>query len=128
MNMTYHASVWIDHREAKIFEITASDATTSHVADERPQYHIHGKADHIDKGQVAMDRAMLDAVADKLKAAKGILIVGPGNAKTVFKSYLDEHRPEIGKNVWDVQPSDHPTGAQLVATARSWFHAQDRMH
>ena len=125
--MTYHASVWIDHREAKIFEITASDATTSHVTDERPQYHIHSKADHIDKGQVPMDRAMLDAVADKLKAAKGILIVGPGNAKTALKAFLEEHYAAIAANIWDVQPSDHPSDAQLIASARTWFHAQDRM-
>lgn len=125
--MTYHACVWIDHREANIFEITASDATTSHVTDERPQYHIHGRADHIDKGQVAMDRAMLDAVADKLKAAKGILIVGPGNAKTALKAFLEEHYAAIAANIWDVQSSDHPSDAQLIASARTWFHAQDRM-
>lgn len=126
--MTYHACVWIDHREARVFELTATDATTAHVTDDRPSHHIHRKADHVGLGKAEMDPAMLAEVADKLEAAKGILIVGPGNAKTAFKSYLDDHRPEISKNVWDVQPSDHPTDAQLIATARSWFQGQDRMH
>lgn len=125
--MTFHVCVWIDQREAKIFELTATEVAASHVEDGRPNHHIHRKADHVDKGTVQMDPHLLGDVAAKLKAAKGILIVGPGKAKTVLKTYLDDHHPEVAKYVWDVQASDHPSDAQLVASARSWFHAQDRM-
>ncbi len=126
--MTYHVCVWIDHREAKIFELTSTDVATSHVNDGRPHHHVHRKADHVGQGKVEMDHEMLSAVAAKLKPAKAILIVGLGLAKTELKSWLDKHNPDIAKNVWDVQSSDHPTDAQVVAAARSWFHAQDKMH
>jgi len=119
--MTYHACVWIDQREAKIFELSATDVAASHVSDGKPHHHLHSKDEHA-------HQEMLADVAARLKPAKAILIVGPGQAKTAFKHYLDAHNPDIAKNVWDVQASDHPTDAQVVAAARSWFHAQDRMH
>lgn len=126
--MTFHACVWIDQREAKIFGITSSGSTKQQVTDDRPVHHLHRKADHVGLGTVQMDETMLRQVADALATAKGILIVGPGKAKTVLRSYLDRHAPELAKRVWDVQASDHPTDAGLVATARAYFHAADRMH
>lgn len=126
--MTYHTCVWIDHREAKIFELTADEARLTHVEDERPAHHLHRRANHLGLGTIELDETMLAEVADKLRTAKGILIVGPGKAKTALKAYIDERHPEIARNVWDVQASDHPTDRELVASARSWFHAQDRMH
>ncbi len=54
--------------------------------------------------------------------------MGPGKARTVFKSYLNEQFPSVASNVWDVQTSDHPTDREIIAAARTWFHAQDRMH
>ena len=39
--MTYHACVWIDHDQAKIFEVTAVDASTSTVKSDKPRHHIH---------------------------------------------------------------------------------------
>lgn len=126
--MTYHACVWIDQREARIFEITATEATKQEVTDHRPVHHLHRKADHVGLGKVEMDDAMLRAVADALGQAKGILIVGPGMAKTMLKSYLDKHAPEVTRHVWDVRTMDHPTDAGLVAAAREYFRAADRMH
>ena len=51
-------------------------------------------------------------------AAKAILIVGPGEAKTGFKAWLEHKHPAIAANVWDVQSADHPTEGQLAAMAR----------
>ena len=125
--MTFHVCVWIDQREARIFDVGATDSSVARVADDRPVHHLHRKANHVGLGTVEMDPDMLGEVADKLGAPKGILIVGPGKAKTVLKAYLDDKHPEIARNVWDVQPGDHPTDAELVATARAWFRAQNRM-
>jgi stalled ribosome rescue protein Dom34 len=127
MPMSYHTCVWIDHREAKIFEIAATDVITSHVKDDRPHHHIHRKANHVGFGTEPTDPVMLDEIAEKLRGAKAILIVGPGKAKTDLKSFLENRHAQIGRNVWDVQASDHPSDAELVASARSWFRAQDRL-
>ena len=126
--MTFHACVWIDQRHAKIFRVGAMGADMQSVTDDRPEHHIHRKADHVGLGTVEMDHALMREVADSLRPAEAILIMGPGKAKTVFKAYLDENYPDVAHRVWDVRTSDHPTDAQIVAEARSWFRTQDRMH
>jgi hypothetical protein len=126
--MSFHACVWIDHRQAKIFQIGAMTADLQSVTADGPARHLHRKANHVGLGTVEMDPDLMHEVAENLGVADAILIMGPGKAKTVFKGYLDEHFPEIAHRVWDVRPSDHPTDAQIVAEARSWFRAQDRMH
>jgi len=126
--MTFHACVWIDQRHAKIFRIGAMTADMQSVSDERPEQHIHRKANHVGLGTLEMDRELMREVAEALGSAEAILIIGPGKAKTVFKAYLDEHFPDVAHRVWDVRTSDHPTDTQIVAEARAWFHALDRMH
>lgn len=126
--MSYHACVWIDQKQAKVFEITTAEAEEVKLHDTRPVHHLHRKADHVGLGTVEMDHAMLEAVGKALGKAKAILIVGPGKAKTVLAGYLNEHFPEVAKKVWDIKPSDHPTDAQVIAAARDYFHKADRMH
>ncbi|WP_423067755.1 translational machinery protein [Devosia sp. CN2-171] len=126
--MSFHACVWIDQRHAKIFRIGAMTADMQSVSDDRPEHHLHRKANHVGLGTVEMDHDLMRGIAENLRSAEAILIMGPGKAKTVFKGYLDEHFPEVAHRVWDVRTTDHPSDAQIVAEARSWFRTQDRMH
>jgi len=125
---SYHACVWIDHQEAKIFGIRADDAEKTILSDQRPPHHIHRKANHLDLGTAPMDRAFLAEVAAGLKRAKAILIAGPGRARTELAGYLQEEHPAIARRVWGVQAMDHPTDGELTAAARKYFNAADRMH
>ena len=122
--MSFHACVWLDQRHAKIFHIGAMTADMQSLTDDRPEHHLHRKADHVGEGTIEMDHELMREIAENLAGAEAILI----KAKTTFKSYLDEHFPELAHRVWDVRASDHPTDAQIVAEARLWFRAQDRMH
>lgn len=126
--MTYHACVWIDHRHAKIFRIGATAAETEVISEHGPEHNVHRKADHVGLGTVEMDHDMMREVAEGLSGVEAILITGPGVAKATFKKYLDEHHPKVAEKVWGVHNSDHPTDAQIIAEARSWFRGQDRMH
>ena len=126
--MSFHACVWLDQRHAKIFHIGAMTADMQSLTDDRPEHHLHRKADHVGEGTIEMDHELMREIAENLAGAEAILIMGPGKAKTTFKSYLDEHFPELAHRVWDVRASDHPTDAQIVAEARLWFRTQDRMH
>ena len=126
--MSFHACVWIDQRHAKIFRIGQMTADMQSIGDDRSEQHLHRKANHVGLGTVEMDHDMMREIAEGLGGAEAILIMGPGKGKTTFKGYLDEHFPELAHRVWDVRTSDHPTDAQIVAEARSWFRTQDRMH
>ena len=124
----YHACVWIDHHEAKVFGISPLEADKEVVIDDHPRQHIHRKADHVSMGKAPLDAAFLAEVATVLEPARAILIVGPGMARSELAGYLNVHHPAIAKRVWGVEPMDHPTDGQLLAAARKYFRAADRVH
>lgn len=123
-----HSCVWIDHYEAKIFDITTHDADKQVVVDGGARHHIHRKADHVGIGTEPMSRDFLSEVAAALGSAKAIMIVGPGRARTELAGYLNDEYPAIAKRIWAIEPMDHPSDAELVAAARKYFRAAVRMH
>ncbi len=124
----YHACIWIDHREAKIFSIEASSAEEVVLRDHHAPKHIHRKADQVGLGKAPPDQAFFAEIAAELTPFKAVLIVGPGAARTEFAGYLTDHVPAIARRVWGIEPMDHPTDPEIVAAARKYFHAADRMH
>jgi stalled ribosome rescue protein Dom34 len=120
----FHAVAWIDHREAKIFHITETEADKHVVhAPGHLQHHQgvrtgkHGKP----------DEGYLNAVCDALKGAQEWLILGPGSAKDEFGHHLDAHAPELKSRVLGIEAADHPSDGEIVAHARRFFIAKDRM-
>jgi stalled ribosome rescue protein Dom34 len=75
-----------------------------------------------------MDHDFLDDVAAKLKTAKAILVCGPGKARHELAGYLNERYPAIARHIWGIEAMDHPTDNQIVAAARAFFKAGNRMH
>lgn len=126
--MSYHVCVWIDQHEAKAFGISSDGANKSTVVARNAPRHIHRKADHLGLGKEPMSPDFLAGVAEALQLAKAILIVGPGTARIELAGHLHEHYPAIARRVLGLEPMDHPTDAELIAAARKYFHAADRMH
>lgn len=124
----FHGCVWIDHREAKVFGIGATETDEEVIHDHVTHKHIHRKADHVGMGKEPLDHGYLKEVAEALAPFKAIVIAGPGNARTELAGYLNEYHPALAKRVWGIEPMDHPTDPQLVAAARKYFRAADRMH
>lgn len=124
----YHACVWIDHREAKIFSIEAHSAEEITLHDANAPKHIHRKADQVGLGKAPPDDAFFAEIGGALATFKAVLIAGPGNARTELASYLAKHVPDLAKRVWGVEPMDHPTEPEIAAAARKYFHAANRMH
>jgi stalled ribosome rescue protein Dom34 len=128
MTNPYHALVWIDHQQAKIFHFDASRADRAVVHSSHPHQHLHHKANSRDSGHATVDTRFLRDVAESLAPAGAILITGPGSAKTELASYLRRAHPEISRRVSSVEAADHPTDGQLLAFARTFFDKDDRMH
>ena len=126
--MSYYMCVWIDHREARVSSIGIDDADLTVVTDNGPVHHIHRKAYYVGLGTVPTDPEFLGEVAKALAPAKAILICGPGKARTELAGYLNDHTPAIAKRVWGIEPMDHPTDREIIAAARTYFRAADRMH
>jgi len=128
MTSHYHAVVWIDHREAKIFQFNATDVDHTSVRSSHPHQHIHHKANAGDSGHAPVDNEFFKRVAQAIAQAGAILITGPANAKTELVSYIKKHEQHLAERISGVETLDHPTDGALVALARTFFKADDRMH
>lgn len=128
MSNHYHAVVWIDHREAKVFQFSATDVDHTTVRSSHPDQHIHHKANSGDSGHAPVDNEFFERVAQAISQAAAILVTGPANAKTELVAYIRKHQPHLGERISGVETLDHPSDGALVALARSFFKADDRMH
>jgi stalled ribosome rescue protein Dom34 len=123
----YHAAIWIDHREARVFHFDPTDVEKLVLHPDNPTRHIHHKANSIGSGNAPTDRNFLQAVAESVADAGAVLITGPANAKTELVEHIQLHDPRLTKVIAGVETVDHPSDAQLVAYARKYLKATDRM-
>lgn len=123
----YHAVVWIDHKEAHVMHISPDDVETSVVRPAKPHNHLHNKSGSAGGGRAPEDKHFYHEVIEALKGAKEILIVGPANAKLNLVKHIHSHDQQFSDKVVGVETVDHPSDAQLIAYARKYFNAADRM-
>jgi len=123
----FHAVVWIDHHEARVFHFSPTDVATLVLRPENPTRHIHHKANAIGGGHAAADHAFFHAVAQSIADAGAVLITGPANAKNELVKHIDQHDHPLMRIIAGVETVDHPSDAQLVAHARHYFKAEDEM-
>lgn len=124
-----HAAVWLDHNEARIFHITEETFEEATVESPRAHTHLHRKTG---PGAVSGRRASEDPhyyrdVAQALKDVEEILVVGPATAKLELIRYIHAHERALEPRIVGVETVDHPSDRQLVAYARRYFDAADRM-
>jgi stalled ribosome rescue protein Dom34 len=123
----FHAVIWIDHREARVFHFSPTEVEKLVLHPDRPTKHIHHKANSIGSGHAAADHEFLHAAAQSVADAGAVLITGPANAKTELVKHIGQHDPKLAKIIAGVETVDHPSDAQLVAYARQYLKATDRM-
>lgn len=128
MSEHHHALVWIDHHEAKIFQFNATEVDRERVRSAHPHQHIHHKANARDSGHVPVEEGYLERVAQAIVGAGAILITGPADAKKELAAHIQRVHPDLGKRISAVETLDHPTDEKLLALARKFFRADDRMH
>ena len=128
MGSHYHAIVWIDHHEAKIFHFDSTEVDSTTIRSSHPHQHIHHKANARDSGHAAVDAPFLQQVAHALQQAGAVLITGPAGAKKELAGYIEREDPNLAKRIAAVQTLDHPSDGELVKLARTFFVADDRMH
>jgi len=119
--MSPHTVVWIDRHVARVFQFS-DDELHSEIIKAHPHGPTHrGVVSH------EADHAFLKEVVDVLEDSAKILIVGPAAAKLDLVRWLHEHAPKVGAKVVGIETIGHPTDPQIVAYARQYFKASDRM-
>ena len=122
----YHAVVWLDHAQAKLFHFDAHDFEKSVVKPAHAGAHLHHKAGSGDSGHAAEDPKFYAAIAAALADAQEILVLGPGSAKTAFQKHAAQHVPAVAKKIVALENSDHPTDGEIVGYARKHFKVIDK--
>ena len=122
----YHAVVWLDHAEARIFQFDREEAEKLTVHGHK--HHLHHKASSVmGSGREPADIAFYNEICRALDGSSEILVLGPGAAKLEFIRHVHKAVPQIEPKIMGVETVDHPTDGQVVAYARKYFHAKDRM-
>ena len=123
----FHAVVWLDHAQARVFSFNPTDIDEAHVHSHPPHRQVHHKSGTIGSGKSGEDKEFFHGAAVALDGAGEVLIVGPGNAKLHFMRYLHLHDRALEAKLVGIETVDHPTDHQIVAYARQYFRAADRM-
>jgi stalled ribosome rescue protein Dom34 len=126
-NHHFHAVVWIDHREARIFHFSPTDVEKLVVHPDHPTKHIHHKANSIGSGHASEEQDYFHAVTQAIADTGAVLITGPANTKIELIKHIHHHDPDRIRNVAGVETVAHPSDASLIAYARTYFKAADRM-
>jgi len=122
----YHAVVWIDHRQARIFHFNAEDADKIVIHPDRPVRDYHRKqkgSGHHD----SEDQAYLEEVTKAIEDAGAVLIVGPANEKHELVKHIERVHPSMKVKVEGVESADHPSDGELIAHAKRFLKSADRM-
>jgi len=123
-----HAVVWMDFKEAHVFRFAPADVHKERIKAHNPYRKVHHKAGSIGAGHAHNDKAFFDEIVAALDGVTEWLLVGPGTAKNDLLRHIDEHVRALKDKLAGVEPMDHPTDGELVAQARTFFKAFDRMH
>jgi stalled ribosome rescue protein Dom34 len=94
---------------------------------DNPTKHIHHKANSIGSGHASPDHDYLQAIAESVADAGAVLITGPANAKAELADHIRRHDPALAKVIAGIETVDHPSDPQLVAYAKKYLKATDRM-
>ena len=121
MTSRYHAVVWIDHHEARIFHFDREGIDRHVIQPDNPTQHIHHKANTIGSGHAAPDHEFLHRVANAVAGAQAVLITGPANTKTELAKHIRDRDPHLGVRIAGIETVDHPSDKALVAHARAYF-------
>ena len=127
MNQHFHAAVWIDHHEARVFHFNAQDSTQDVLRSEVATRHLHHKANSSGSGHQPEDTSFYQAVFTAVKDSGAVLIAGPASAKHELMKHIERHAPKFVVRVSAVETLDHPTDGELLAHARKHFQAADQM-
>ena len=117
----FHAIVWIDHSQAKVFHVGLSGEDEVILHPLMPTRHLHHKANSIGSGHVGFDKEFLAQVMNAVSDAGEILIIGPASAKTELAKYLREQHAAIGDRIVAVEAADHPSDREIVSYAKKYF-------
>jgi stalled ribosome rescue protein Dom34 len=123
-----HVVIWLDHSEAHVIAFGRESAEKAVIVHAPKRHeHQHHRADATGSGKAAEHPEYYDAIVEKIRDIPEWLVVGPANAKLAFVKHVAKAHRALNDHLIGVETVDHPTDGQLLAYARKYFVAVDRM-
>lgn len=132
--MTKNIGLWIDHKKAVILTID-DKGELMQVVESGVERHIRYRGasrsrtpyssqyqqgdDQLDKQFDGYINKYYEKVLTLLRGADGVLIFGPGEAKSELKKRLMHQKVQL--SIADVEPADRMTDRQIAAKVRRYF-------
>ncbi len=123
--MSKQVAVWVDHKEAHIFDVHAHEVDAEIVAAPRHLHHRHAKGADDVKDHNEDAKRFFHEVARSLEGSSEILLAGPSTAKLELLRYIEKHDHALGAKVVGIETVDHPTDGQFAAYAKVYFKRLD---
>ncbi len=114
--------VWLDSKKAHVFALKMTGIEKYIIKKNDKDHHTRHKNDLHKDNHAAQ---YYDAVAEKLKGAGQLLIIGPGLAKNNFKEHLKSHQTHtLAKKIIGLEKMEsfeHKSEKQMMAKAHKFF-------
>jgi stalled ribosome rescue protein Dom34 len=118
----YHAVVWLDHTEAKVFRFDGAEESEVDIHTHTSLQRLHHRREGWEAGgNPPDDTEFFKRIIGALDHTGNTIITGPGNAKTALKTFIDHHRPELASRVLAAETLDHASPELLLALGRRYF-------
>jgi stalled ribosome rescue protein Dom34 len=107
----------MDRDEAKIFSLNPDRKDLELVRRIEIKHHTHADPENHKKTQ-----PYFQEIAEHIRKATEILLIGPGQIKIQFSHHLKEVYPHtLGRMIIGVETVDHPTDKQILEFSRNFF-------
>ena len=115
-----NAVIRIDHHHADVLEFDSE-----HVSAHSVTAHNHYTRQH--QSGVRTEHEFFGEVCDALRGFKHVVVTGSHTGVAAFRHYVEKHRLPLGAQIAGWEVVDHPSEGQLVAFARQYLVAHQRM-
>ena len=123
----FHAVVWIDHKQARIFHFNVEEVGQDrHPSGPRGEGHSSRREAHRPSRPGGPGLLRGGRQGDRRRGRDPHRRPGAGE-KDAFAKFLAEKHPAIRTHVEGVESADHPTDGELLDHARRFVKAADRM-
>lgn len=114
----FHAVVHLDHHHAQVLHFDAHQVHAARI--EAHERHSHG---HNERSEHALYESLCQALQDTPE----VLVTGAHVVLAQFRHYVEAHKPKLVPHIADYRPAAPLSEGQLLAMARQFFVAHDRM-
>jgi hypothetical protein len=114
------AVLWLDHHRASVLQFDETHTERNAVKD-----HPHDTGQH--HSAVRTQHEFFASVCEALEGLEEVLVTAAQTAQSDFRHYVTKHRHALLARLVGWETVDHPTDGELVAMARKFFLAHDRL-